>query len=110
MREQAINISFITYDGQKTDVTGVTGESVMRTAKGAGIDGIVADCGGCLSCATCHIYIDPDWLEVLPPKDEMEESVLEMAVDVQENSRLSCQIELSEALNGLVVHLPKSQF
>jgi 2Fe-2S ferredoxin len=73
------------------------------------IPGIDADCGGACACATCHVYVDPAWFEKLPPQDEMELSMLDFAIERQANSRLSCQIKVTEALDGLVVRLPKSQ-
>ena len=74
-----------------------------------GVPGIDGDCGGICACATCHVYVDPAWLDKLPPKQEMEETMLDFAQDVRPNSRLSCQITVTPALDGLVVRTPKSQ-
>jgi 2Fe-2S ferredoxin len=74
------------------------------------IEGIVAECGGSCSCATCHCYIDQQWLDKLEPATEMENDLLECVTEPKDNSRLSCQIVISDDLNGLVVHLPESQF
>jgi 2Fe-2S ferredoxin len=73
------------------------------------IPGIDADCGGACACATCHVYVDPAWVEKLPPRQEMEEQMLDFAQDLKPNSRLSCQIKVGPALDGLVVRTPKSQ-
>jgi ferredoxin, 2Fe-2S len=73
------------------------------------VPGIDADCGGACACATCHVYVDPAWLDKLPPKDDMEETMLDFAQDVQKTSRLSCQIKVTPELDGLVVRTPKTQ-
>jgi 2Fe-2S ferredoxin len=84
----------------------------MRGALYNGVDGIVGECGGALSCATCHCYVDEAWTEkVGGPVNETEEELLEQAsAEVKPNSRLSCQIDMTDALDGLVVHLPESQY
>jgi len=81
----------------------------MLGARQNDVAGILADCGGSCSCATCHVYIDPAWVDRLPPRQEMEDSMLELAFDVQPNSRLSCQITVSDDMDGLVVTLPARQ-
>ncbi len=73
-------------------------------------EGILAECGGACSCATCHVHIDPDWIEKLPPMDDLEREMLDFADDVDEYSRLSCQIKISDALDGLVVNVPEKQY
>lgn len=73
------------------------------------VPGIVARCGGSLACATCHVYIDTDWIDVIGKPEEMEEDMLDMAWDVKPNSRLSCQIMLRDEHNGLIVHVPERQ-
>ena len=105
-------ITFVAHDGGVTELTAPVGENVMRVALNNGLDGIVGECGGGLSCATCHCYIDPDWTDrVGPPSSTAEEELLESAgAPVRPNSRLSCQVELSDALDGLVVHLPETQY
>jgi 2Fe-2S ferredoxin len=85
------------------------GWSLMEGAVKNLVPGIDADCGGACACATCHVYVDPAWLDKLPPKQEMEETMLDFAQDVRPNSRLSCQITVTPALDGLVVRTPKSQ-
>jgi len=87
------------------------GTSVMRAAVAAGIDGIKADCGGVMTCATCHVYVDPDWLARLPPPSGDEDAMLEMtAAPRLATSRLSCQLQLTPALDGLVATLPETQY
>ncbi|MEX1222033.1 MAG: 2Fe-2S iron-sulfur cluster-binding protein [Idiomarina sp.] len=86
------------------------GSNVMEGAVDNMIDGILGECGGVMSCATCHCYVDENWLGKLPPMSEQEEDMLDMAIEPKENSRLSCQIEVTEALDGLVVRMPKSQY
>jgi len=73
------------------------------------IPGIDADCGGACACATCQVYVAPEWMAKLPPKSDMEETMLDFAPDVRAGSRLSCQLRMSAALDGIVLHLPKSQ-
>lgn len=82
----------------------------METATFNGVPGVVAECGGSCSCATCHVYIDLDWYAQLPSPDESEQEMLEFAIDPRENSRLSCQVEITEELDGMVVHTPESQY
>lgn len=86
------------------------GQSVMAAAKENGIDGIVGECGGVCSCSTCHVYVDPEWFEQLPEADDLEESMLDVARDPMENSRLSCQVKMTEELDGMVVRLPIAQY
>ncbi len=97
--------------GRTHTVSAREGTSLMRAALDAGVDGIAADCGGCLSCATCHVYVDADWLGRLPPAGDDERAMLEMtAAERMPASRLSCQITLLPALDGLCVRLPPSQY
>ncbi len=103
-------VIFIDPRGAQFEVDVEVGENVMQAAVDNMIDGILGECGGVLSCATCHCYVDPDWQDKLPPASEQEEDMLDMAVDPKENSRLSCQLEMTEELDGLVVRLPRSQF
>jgi len=98
-------------DGSSREVETQVGRTVMLGATINGVPGIDADCGGTLSCATCHVYVDPDWAEKLPPPDGVELDLLEgVAAERGPNSRLSCQIVMTEALDGLVVKLPERQF
>ena len=104
-----VTVVYVSHAGVVRSVDAQEGESVMQAARNNGVSGILADCGGALSCATCHVHIAPNWfVKVGPPSDE-EAAMLEMAVDPDETSRLSCQIKLSSELDGLVVNLPASQ-
>jgi len=103
-------IIFISHDGREQEVVAAAGTSVMQAAVDNYVDGILADCGGACSCATCHCYIDEPWTDKLPPPDPMETQMIDCAIDPQPNSRLSCQLELTEALDGLIVRLPARQF
>ena len=98
-------VTYITTDGSHHEVTLENGYSVMEGAINNNIDGIVAECGGACACATCHSYIDDAWLDKLPPMDDMEDSMLDAAYERRYNSRLTCQIEMNESLDGLVVHV-----
>jgi ferredoxin, 2Fe-2S len=106
-----VHVTLIDAAGQTLQASAKPGRSVMRAAVDAGVDGIAADCGGSLSCATCHVYVDAVWLDRLPVPTAEEMQMLEMtAAERRSNSRLSCQLELQPALDGLVVHLPPNQY
>lgn len=106
-----MQLTLIAADGTRTVLDAPAGRSLMRAATDAGIDGIAADCGGCLSCATCHVYVEEAWLDKLPPVTADEAAMLEMtAAERRPTSRLSCEIVLDDALDGLVVHLPETQY
>jgi 2Fe-2S ferredoxin len=96
-------ITFIGNDGRSVTVTAKVGHSLMEVAVDNDIAGMVAECGGACACATCHTYIDAAWIERMPPMQEMEDAMLDSAMDRRDNSRLSCQIEVSDALDGLVI-------
>lgn len=102
-------ITYIEHNGTEHAVDAEPGVSVMETAIKNMIPGIDADCGGACACATCHVYVDPAWLEKLKKPEAMEESMLDFAYEPKENSRLSCQIEVTDALDGLIVRLPEFQ-
>jgi len=102
-------IKYIEHNGKEHEVDVPAGWSVMEGAVKNLIPGIDADCGGACACATCHVFVDEPWLAKLPAKEDMEETMLDFAPDVGANSRLSCQIKVSAALDGLVVRMPKSQ-
>ena len=102
-------IKFVEHDGTVHTVSAEPGSTVMEAALANGIGGIVAECGGACSCATCHVYIDEDWKDKLPPPSAEEEDQLDRAFDVRSNSRLSCQIHMTEDLSGLVVRTPSYQ-
>lgn len=102
-------ITYTDAEGQSRTVEANVGDSVMETAVRNGVPGIVAECGGSLSCATCHVFVDRDDLEKLPPMEEMEDEMLwGAAVDREDNSRLSCQIKIADGLD-LHVTTPKTQ-
>ncbi len=103
-------VNFILADGSQKTVEGECGTPLMFLAKNNHIDAILAECGGCCSCATCHVHIAPDWMARLPEMDDDEKELLEFAEGVDEYSRLSCQVKLTEALDGVVVHVPESQY
>lgn len=104
-------VTYVAHDGARQTVDVPVGENVMRGALYNGIEGIVGECGGGLACATCHCYVEGDWTDKLAPPSEAELQMLESAVsEVKPNSRLSCQIALTEALDGLVVDLPEAQY
>jgi len=104
-------VIYRTHDGDTHEVDVAAGRSVMLGATINGVPGIDADCGGTLSCATCHVYVARDWLDRLPQMDEMENDLLEStAMPRQDNSRLSCQINMTADLDGLTVDIPERQF
>ncbi|QUS40767.1 (2Fe-2S)-binding protein [Tardiphaga alba] len=104
------NITFIHPDGHAQNVDAALGDSAMSAATRAGIDEIVAECGGSAVCATCHVYVDDDWLTRVGDVSGDESELLEgVATDRLPNSRLSCQIKITEALDGLVLRLPERQ-
>jgi len=96
-------IVFHCLDGERREVDAKVGNTVMETAIDAGIDGIVAECGGACACATCHAFIEPDWMAKLPAVSDMEDAMLDSALDRDDRSRLTCQLEITEALDGLEV-------
>ena len=102
-------ITFISSDGNPREVETKTGNSIMEAAVQNMIPEIDADCGGACACAMCHVYVAADWLLKLKSKDDMEESMLDFAEDVRENSRLSCQILMDDNLDGITVETPASQ-
>jgi 2Fe-2S ferredoxin len=102
-------ITYITSDGAETVVEAPVGSTVMENAIKNMVPGIEAECGGACACATCHVYVDPDWAEKTGQPEPMEEDMLDFAYDVQPTSRLSCQIKVSEALDGLIVRVPERQ-
>ncbi|MBV1925625.1 MAG: 2Fe-2S iron-sulfur cluster binding domain-containing protein [Rhodobacteraceae bacterium] len=104
-----VKVTYITLDGSSHVVDVEEGRSVMEGATANGIDGIVAECGGFLSCATCHAYVHPDWLDKTGKAEDDEMDMLEFAEGLQDNSRLTCQIEVTDDLDGLIVTIPKEQ-
>ena len=102
-------ITYIEHNGKSHTVNVTSGLSVMEGAVQNNIQGILADCGGGMACATCHVYVKEDWFNKLPEKTEGEDDMLDQAYEPSPSSRLSCQIIVSDELNGLVVHLPEKQ-
>lgn len=103
-------ITFVSPDGSRTTVEASDGDSVMQAALANGVEGIVAECGGAMMCATCHVYVDDDWISKAGTAPDGELAMLDFAAsEVKPASRLSCQIAITEDLDGLVVHLPEAQ-
>ena len=102
-------ITYIEYNGKTHTIDVAKGLSVMEGAIQNNIPGIDADCGGSMACATCHVYVKEDWFNRLPPKQEGEDDMLDQAYEPKKNSRLSCQIQVSDNLEGLEVNLPEKQ-
>jgi 2Fe-2S ferredoxin len=102
-------VVFIDHTGTSYQVDAPLNKSLMRIAQEAAVPGILGDCGGACSCATCHGYVDPPWLSQLPAKSETEIFMLEGVPELRDNSRLCCQIRMTPELDGIVVHLPAEQ-
>jgi ferredoxin, 2Fe-2S len=103
-------ITFIQPDGTSQTVTVEAGLTVMEAAKLNAIDGVDAECGGACACATCHVYVDAAWLNKAGKPATMEEDMLDFAFDVQDSSRLACQMKVTAELDGLIVRVPPKQF
>jgi len=103
-------ITYIEHSGTEHAVEAETGMTVMEAAVKNQVPGIEAECGGACSCATCHVYVDDAWTAATGEPEEMEEDMLDFAFDVRPTSRLSCQIKVSDELDGLVVRVPEKQF
>ena len=102
-------ITYIEHNGKNHTIDVTNGLSVMEGAVQNNISGIDADCGGSMACATCHVYVKEEWFNKLPKKEDGEEDMLDMAFEPKKNSRLSCQLMVSDQLDGLVVNLPEKQ-
>ena len=102
-------INYIEHNGKAHKIDVANGLSVMEGAVQNNIPGIDADCGGSCACATCHVYVDEKWSNKLPKKESAEEDMLDMAFEPKSSSRLSCQLTVSDALDGLVVNMPSKQ-
>ncbi len=102
-------VTFIEHNGKSHSVAATVGLSLMRAAIDNNVPGIDADCGGSCACATCHVYITPAWQGKLGEQSKMEEDMLDFAAATMPNSRLACQIEITDALDGLVVTMPDGQ-
>ena len=107
---QMAKITYVEFGGKEHVVDVPNGLTVMEGARDNGIPGIEADCGGACACSTCHVYIAPEWAGKLPPKEAMEEDMLDFAWKPDPaRSRLTCQLKVTPALDGLVVHMPEKQ-
>ncbi len=103
-------ITYVEFTGKEHVVEVADGLTVMEGARDNGIPGIEADCGGACACSTCHVYVAPEWVDRLPPKDPMEEDMLDFAYEPNpERSRLTCQLKVSAELDGLKVFMPEKQ-
>ncbi|MEL6387755.1 MAG: 2Fe-2S iron-sulfur cluster-binding protein [Pseudomonadota bacterium] len=104
-----VKIIYVDHGGNERTIDANAGETVMETAIKNSIPGIDADCGGACACATCHVYVDAAFMDKVGKPEDMEQSMLDFAENVTETSRLSCQIQISDALDGLRVTTPESQ-
>jgi 2Fe-2S ferredoxin len=102
-------IVFTEPGGRRREIDAPPGITLMEAARQNAVEGIVAQCGGACACATCHVYVDAAWLGRLQPPEEMEEGMLETAWEPRANSRLSCQIQITAAMDGLAVTVPQHQ-
>jgi 2Fe-2S ferredoxin len=102
-------VTFITPAGRATTIDAAAGMTVMRAAVMNAVPGIDAECGGCCACATCHVIVDPEWAGRLPAIDDMEKDTLDLIGEPTPTSRLSCQLTLTPALDGLIVRTPARQ-
>ena len=103
-------ITYIEHNGNEHTLDVDNGLTVMEGAVRNMVPGIDADCGGACACATCHVYVRDDWKDATGEREEMESDMLDFAFEVKDNSRLSCQIKISDALDGLIVDVPEKQF
>lgn len=102
-------ITYIAFDGTRFDVEAQNGSTVMENAIRNSVPGVEAECGGACACATCHVYVDEEWTDLVGPPEPMEEDMLDFAWEPQTNSRLSCQIVVRDELDGLLVRVPERQ-
>lgn len=103
-------LTFVSPDGNETTVEASAGDSVMQAALAGNVEGIVAECGGAMMCATCHVYVADDWAPQTGTASDGERAMLDFAAsEVKPTSRLSCQIAITDELDGLTVHLPDAQ-
>lgn len=102
-------IKLIAHDGTEFNIVAENGTTLMENAIKNNVPGIEAECGGACACATCHLYIADEWVDKIPKPESMEEDMLDFAYDVRSQSRLSCQIKISDELDGLVATVPEKQ-
>ena len=103
-------ITFVDFEGTERVIEGTIGDSLMEAATTNDVPGIDADCGGACACATCHVYVAQEWTSVVGKPEDLEAEMLDVAEDVKENSRLSCQVKLTQEMDGLIITTPESQF
>ncbi|WP_338279385.1 2Fe-2S iron-sulfur cluster-binding protein [Sinorhizobium sp. KGO-5] len=104
-----VKLTISASDGRPFEIDAAPGTTLMENAVRNSVPGIEAECGGACACATCHVYVDEEWKGRVGPPNDIEKDMLDFAYDVRENSRLSCQIKLSEAIDGLKVEVPERQ-
>ena len=104
-----VKINFVDFSGETRSIDAEAGSTVMEAAIRNSIPGIEAECGGACACATCHVYVDEAWREKVGAPTPMEEDMLDFGYDIKPNSRLSCQIKITDALDGLVIITPERQ-
>jgi ferredoxin, 2Fe-2S len=105
-----VKITYVEFGGTQKVVDVAPGLTVMEGGRDNGVKGIEADCGGACACSTCHVYVDEAWVDSLPPRDAMEQDMLDFAFQPDERrSRLTCQLKVTPEIEGLVVHLPEKQ-
>lgn len=102
-------LSFVSSSGERYDLDVAKGTTAMENAVRNSVPGIEAECGGACACATCHVYVDPEWTAAVGEPEAMEEDMLDFAWEMKPNSRLSCQIRMCDELDGLVLHVPARQ-
>ena len=105
-----VKITFIEFDKTEHTIDADEGMSLMEVALQNGVPGIDADCGGACACATCHVYVDTNWVEKTGEAEQMEQDMLDFAFDVTEQSRLSCQVKVTNDLDVIIINLPEKQF
>jgi 2Fe-2S ferredoxin len=104
-----VAVTYIEHDGTEHAIDAEEGKSLMQNAVDNMVPGIDADCGGACACATCHIFVPEQWQALTGERNPMENSMLQLAEGIQDNSRLACQIDVSETMEGIIVHMPESQ-
>ncbi len=102
-------IIFIEPNGERKEIDAENGATIMEVALKNSISGIIGECGGACTCATCHVYIDKDWLDRAGEPSDCEEDMLDFAWEVRDESRLSCQIKVCNELDGIIIHVPQKQ-
>lgn len=103
-------VKFMAADGKIIDAEGDVGQSVMSVAVNAGVEVILAECGGACACGTCHCYVDAAWVDRLVPATDSEAAMIECVIAPRPESRLTCQLKLTDDIDGLVLHLPAAQY